>query len=682
MTNDECVTIARSIREYIVSGMDEQSRASACNTSVQVNAAVRSPVGQRGALTIRKPAKECDENLRLTTRFGRLVLEPHIFLRWTSAAAARMISARERYGQMASELYRRFYANMPNWGCDKFYEWEGCPSGGHGVLLHFFIPFDWSQWQNTTDDQRKIVREVFDRFATIYAEVDLNDAMFNAGPTNIEAHGPCADGGEMSVEKESDEKKEELVENTLFADVDPFADNCRAAVISVEQLLRMPLRIPSYQRPYKWTRRNVEELLGDIKHSLDAHDSEAKNAPPLKYRLGTVILDGSRGDGKLDVVDGQQRILTLLLINRAIESIRKNEIECPILNDRETLRLLAANVVSRRNLHENYAVVRSVLSRNYDLRKRIVLAFCSTLEMVVIRVDKVAEAFQLFDSQNARGRPLDPHDLLKAHHLRAMAKDEWWLEDDGRKLADQINDVVHEWESHSSRDLRELFDQWLFRIGNWMQKRKTHPFAASDIQAFKGVSYDSPYSFASRARAAMPNSDDQQKCRQFQIDADFVEGREFFRMVSYYLRLVKEIKTGAMTEGFKEIGQVIKADDGSTGFDKVLSLFQCAILCFVDRFGREALQDVRVTNKLCLWAFTLRINMAHVSEDTINRYAVIDGGADYTNTIPLFAMIKAARSPAELAIIDVYGPNSSRHKRKDGETKRESMVKALKGLEA
>ncbi|VTM47205.1 Uncharacterised protein [Klebsiella pneumoniae] len=28
--------------------------------------------------------------------------------------------------------------------------------------------------------------------------------------------------------------------------------------------------------------------------------------------------------------------------------------------------------------------------------------------------------FRVFDSQNYRGKPLAPHDLLKAHHLREM----------------------------------------------------------------------------------------------------------------------------------------------------------------------------------------------------------------------------------------------------------------------
>ena len=41
-------------------------------------------------------------------------------------------------------------------------------------------------------------------------------------------------------------------------------------------------------------------------------------------------------------------------------------------------------------------------------------------ELIVVITSDVSEAFQFFDSQNARGKALYPHDLLKAYHLREM----------------------------------------------------------------------------------------------------------------------------------------------------------------------------------------------------------------------------------------------------------------------
>ena len=68
------------------------------------------------------------------------------------------------------------------------------------------------------------------------------------------------------------------------------------------------LRVPLYQRPYKWTARNAIQLLDDI--------IEAKNSNKEKYRVGTLILhkakENNQAEGckQYDIVDGQQRTIT------------------------------------------------------------------------------------------------------------------------------------------------------------------------------------------------------------------------------------------------------------------------------------------------------------------------------------------------------------------------------------
>ena len=70
-------------------------------------------------------------------------------------------------------------------------------------------------------------------------------------------------------------------------------------------------------------------------------------------------------------------------------------------------------------------------------------------------IDDVSEAFQFFDSQNARGKDLEPHDLLKAYHLREM----------NRTSTEQERlDTVREWENMEPGKLSDLFSQYLYRI--------------------------------------------------------------------------------------------------------------------------------------------------------------------------------------------------------------------------
>ena len=60
------------------------------------------------------------------------------------------------------------------------------------------------------------------------------------------------------------------------------------------------------QHSYKWTSQNVHQLFADIIRFKD------KSA----YRLGTIVLH--KEDGKHQIVDGQQRSLTLLLTLKAL----------------------------------------------------------------------------------------------------------------------------------------------------------------------------------------------------------------------------------------------------------------------------------------------------------------------------------------------------------------------------
>ena len=67
-------------------------------------------------------------------------------------------------------------------------------------------------------------------------------------------------------------------------------------------LTQKNLKIPEYQRPYKWGIKNINQLIDDI---LLFNDKKS-------YRLGTVVLH--RDEDNLFIVDGQQRTITLFLI--------------------------------------------------------------------------------------------------------------------------------------------------------------------------------------------------------------------------------------------------------------------------------------------------------------------------------------------------------------------------------
>ena len=73
--------------------------------------------------------------------------------------------------------------------------------------------------------------------------------------------------------------------------------------------------IPEYQRPFKWTREQIEKLIQDVKESMDTGE----------YFIGSIILI-KKPEG-FDVIDGQQRLTTLTLILSAFyQKYKTNEI--------------------------------------------------------------------------------------------------------------------------------------------------------------------------------------------------------------------------------------------------------------------------------------------------------------------------------------------------------------------
>ena len=85
-----------------------------------------------------------------------------------------------------------------------------------------------------------------------------------------------------------------------------------AEIKSINELLSMELDIPDYQRPYKWSIQNIEDLLSDIANAIA--DSEKYRAG-FKYRIGTIIVH-KNDNGLYDIVDGQQRVISLTLLKQ------------------------------------------------------------------------------------------------------------------------------------------------------------------------------------------------------------------------------------------------------------------------------------------------------------------------------------------------------------------------------
>lgn len=172
--------------------------------------------------------------------------------------------------------------------------------------------------------------------------------------------------------------------------------------MTIGSLFEKTLKIPNYQRIYCWRYENVSKFLQTL---LDA---EAKRL--VKYNLGNIILH-KKGD-ELDIVDGQQRLVTLTLILKVIQSKESSNISLPLLQEKFESKNAQEHIIFNFSKIQNYFKHKST-SENLSkfISEQIVV------NVLTINDKSVDLAYTFFTNTNSRGKPLSDYDLLKSHHL-------------------------------------------------------------------------------------------------------------------------------------------------------------------------------------------------------------------------------------------------------------------------
>ena len=420
-------------------------------------------------------------------------------------------------------------------------------------------------------------------------------------------------------------------------------------IITVSELLaNSSLKIPFYQRPYKWTGQNISQLLSDI----TTHSEKSA------WRLGSIVLHLDEY-GNNNIVDGQQRTLSLLLCVQAL--LQKKGLSNKTL--KEQLHTLArqmiipefSDLISQNNIRQNYLTVSRIISRP-DFTEEHALFLLNKCEVVVVTLNNLSEAFQFFDSQNARGRDLAPHDLLKAFHLR-----EFSLSDEKKK-----KEAVEKWEAIAPEKLAKLFSDYLFRIRKWSANSRARYFSKQDIDLFKGININTvaryPYTrqlhithqFVDHYNAQYERHIDEQTLHfPFQIDQKIINGRRFFDFVSHYQQQIVQCDllfkgSGAPAPDIKLTGyagaiiQAINTYEGQyrKGDRYVRALFDCLLIFYMDKFGHAEIASA--IERIFIWAYSLRLK----------HYAIQVAGMDnYVLAHNLFRILKDATTPADFLCV-------------------------------
>lgn len=222
-------------------------------------------------------------------------------------------------------------------------------------------------------------------------------------------------------------------------------------------------QIPIYQRPYQWTRENCEKLLDDLFEDYE-EDRESD------YFCGSLVLVKSDPNSKTeiyDIVDGQQRLSTFILLAKVLADLYNDCLDPKNLEhlqegwkDRHTERKrLSFNTIGSnaeydfqdaldffddphhvsKNDENNY-LKNAVCLKDYIRKKEIknindfIEWLYSNVKFITIICPSIDKALRIFSILNARGLPLNATDIFKGELLKELAKEE-----DQKKLVSRWN---------------------------------------------------------------------------------------------------------------------------------------------------------------------------------------------------------------------------------------------------
>lgn len=402
-----------------------------------------------------------------------------------------------------------------------------------------------------------------------------------------------------------------------------------------ELLKEEGLRIPSYQRPYKWNRKHIRNLFYDLRDAMGKKE----------YQIGSVILHENDG---YDIVDGQQRLISISLFLHLLDDLE---------NYKGAKQLLSAAVFGELSCYhasENYNEWENLTQLVGENQAKDICNFllenCS-VSVITMPQERLSEAFQLFDSQNNRGKSLEPHDLLKAYHLR--------------KQDSEDEKIVEKWEQFvedKDLSLKELFDKHLFRMRRWSRgdtglTNKRYGsylrFTEDFIDDFKGVDLNQnfPYLELYRHIENLPMS----------ITMPIIDGSKFFEYIESAYETIKEHKDFLNAElGFSDEpegeeknlaypeGMLNIYNSPKGRYLKCHNIFLNICSLFADRFGKDELSK-EIVETLFIWSYYPRVKSKAIYDATVGKYAA-GGSFRQKEAQKLFQLLSHAVTPNDFMI--------------------------------
>lgn len=262
--------------------------------------------------------------------------------------------------------------------------------------------------------------------------------------------------------------------------------------------------IPDYQRPYAWQETECQTLWDDIfSFAFPNNDYTQFDSDGDEYFLGSIVTFKNE-TGKMEVIDGQQRLTTLMLLLRAFYAKFGNMQDD---NSRETRKIIERCIwktdefgrpdksklkinseVATDNERDEFLTIlregtvfkgqKSNYAVNYEFFQRKIDAFLNEYPsyfayfptrilqnciLLPIEAESQDTALRIFSTLNDRGKPLSDADIFKAQFYKFFSqmgqKDEFIKQ--WKALEERCEKIFH---PSTGTPMDELFSRYMYFI--------------------------------------------------------------------------------------------------------------------------------------------------------------------------------------------------------------------------
>lgn len=288
--------------------------------------------------------------------------------------------------------------------------------------------------------------------------------------------------------------------------------------------------IPDYQRPYAWNQDQCQTLWDDlVNFTVPGGNHEKFDSKKDEYFLGSIV--AFQENDKHEIIDGQQRLTTFMLILRAFHkefenrqdndgiNIRKNiekciwkydEFENPLKDelkitsevagddDKDEFLSILKNGDAPKEYKSQYAEnfrffenkIREMRNYNSSNNQYIVTRLLKNCAILFVEAETQDSALRIFSTLNDRGLPLADADIFKSKFYKLYSD------------KNQKNDFIKEWKKleeiteeifnpQQGTPMDELFTKYMYFLR--AKNGTTGSTTESLRNFFRGENQDFPY---------------------------------------------------------------------------------------------------------------------------------------------------------------------------------------------